>query len=562
LTRPVYKVEIWEPGGGSALHSITSEAILVASKEALSDNVGSFTVVLPLQVSGAWKYYNVDLHDIVKIWYGYDTISGNPNFVGRVTDISAPIDSGDPSVGYTRRITGLGNGEVLLRQLKTNKIWLATAVSTIASDLIDDLPPLTKDIDPTTDPPLTMNYEVDSKTYFDILREISDYWVDASNQVKRDFWVNWNNVFKWKSRPVRTGGVESFDVTSNVKSYKVLRNISSVFNNIKVYGRYGTIAVPGDNGRTEPSNMDAWTYNNGWIADYGTYEPDTVSKMVGADSLKAKSDNWGVVDVQHRSLIRYNLANLVSGYGKAKYLTLNFYYRKTTSVATRQLRLYAPDASNYFYLTLADAAAWAWQSYQLGENQEYDATKNPSGVWYKNVGGSPNWAALSWLAFYFENPAGVGSQWFDYGIDGLYFGHGRFRSTVSNSASINTYGQRDLEVVDERLSSDSDCQKRGETMLYQSKDPAVQVEMTVPGNTNVLIGDRLSLTIPCENISSTSFDVLFVQHALGNKQFLTTFTGVNSVNVRHSVEESTFQMISDLRRAMREIAADKLKSKL
>lgn len=58
------------------------------------------------------------------------------------------------------------------------------------------------------------------------------------------------------------------------------------------------------------------------------------------------------------------------------------------------------------------------------------------------------------------------------------------------------------------------------------------MDITTKGNTNILVGDRLNLTIPAENISSQNFDVLTVEHLLSNAQFTTRAIMVDTADTR------------------------------
>jgi len=136
-------------------------------------------------------------------------------------------------------------------------------------------------------------------------------------------------------------------------------------------------------------------------------------------------------------------------------------------------------------------------------------------------------------------------------VDGLYFYPIRPTATASNAASKTSYGQRDQEVTDDKLHSDSECQKRAETLLYQRKDAPIQITVRTPGNTNILVGDRLSMTIPAENITAQNYDVISVEHAFSMRGFLTTATMVNSANVREPMSITGQQNVIKMRREIK-----------
>ena len=83
--KPVYKIEVWQ--GGSLLHTIENEAINIQIKKALN-SIGSFSFAVPTEQGGDYKYNDINLFDTVKIWLGYDSISGDPEIVGKIYRLS------------------------------------------------------------------------------------------------------------------------------------------------------------------------------------------------------------------------------------------------------------------------------------------------------------------------------------------------------------------------------------------------------------------------------------------------------------------------------------------
>ncbi len=272
MATPVYKVEFWAPGAGSPRHSLTSD-INVMYKEAINDNVGNFTVTLPTKKNGSYYYNDIALYDTVKIWLGYDSVSGTQNFTGIVTKISAPLSTPQ---GYVRTISGLSLGEILLRRLRKDSFWSDT-IYNIVNDLRDDLG-LGNDIAADS---TTITLEIDSITYFDLLRLLSDFWVSVGSQVKKDFYVDESNNLTFKNRPLRSVGVETLGVGSNIINYQVTRDIDQVQNYITVYGAK-SLAFPSDfDARTEFSTTgwSCWdASNNGTMA--------SVTNTIGLTGVK------------------------------------------------------------------------------------------------------------------------------------------------------------------------------------------------------------------------------------------------------------------------------------
>ncbi len=535
MSLPVYKVEVWEPGAGSALYSLTSDVNNIYSKESLTDAIGYFTLQLLTKKDAATYYYNdIDIHDIVKIWIGWDTVAGDPTFMGRVGKITAPLTT---EQGYVRVISGPSQGEILQRRFKTNKIWTATDASQIATDVATDLGILhAADIDTDTN---DITLEVVTKSYFDILREISDFWYDATHKVQKDFWVHTDGHLHWKARPVRTAGVETFTVGTNILNYIVTQFVDPVKNNIKIYGI---------NTETNPANMDTWTETTtGWDSAGmgGTITLDNAQYVVGSYSVKNTLATTTAI------YLRYALSSAVSLTYEKEPKSFHCWLRATASAedSAHFLVILTTSSGNYFSKYISKP--------QLNKWNEYDFVAGPGSDWFVN--GSPDWNNINWIQFVYVN--GTTSANLTLNAEGVYFGKARYSGSASDLVGAGSsgvlYGQRDLELIDNRLTSDSDCAKRAETILLTNKSLPKQVEVSVIGNTNVLIGDRVLLTIPAENISAVLFDIVTVEHQFPTEHgFDTKATMLNSLNTRQLLEVQPIQAIANLKRDMRELIFD------
>jgi hypothetical protein len=114
----------------------------------------------------------------------------------------------------------------------------------------------------------------------------------------------------------------------------------------------------------------------------------------------------------------------------------------------------------------------------------------------------------------------------------MYFGKQRYSATVEDATSQSNYGVRELLHQDDNLWSDSDCTKRGQTLLYQNKDALSRLDITTKLNTNILIGDRLSITIPTEGISGQSFDIVSAEHDFAADKAITQASMLGTVSNR------------------------------
>lgn len=263
---PVQKIEVWH--GGSLLHTIT-DALSIRVREVLTDAVGTFKFAVATKKNGDYLYNDINVYDTVKIWIDYDSVGATPLTVGKIYRISAPLKT---KQGYLRLFYGKNQGEILERRVKGRKAWSGTAASTIVTELANDLGLGTSEIEADTTA-VTLTTDVD--TYFDLLKKLSDYWYDAGNQVKKDFYVDVNNNLVWKSRPLRTTGVETLSVGEEILSYILTHDATQLKNNITVYGKrevynpskYGQTAKvqnPTVHGYTHPSDGDSWTWTSGW----------------------------------------------------------------------------------------------------------------------------------------------------------------------------------------------------------------------------------------------------------------------------------------------------------
>lgn len=516
--KPVYKIET--KTGAVLDHTITDEAVSIYFKEILTSGVGHFSFSVPAMKGKNYYYDDIAVNDTVRIWLCYDTVPANPHFIGKVGKISGLLST---PTGLIRTVSGLSQGEILLRRQKKNKFYNAIGASTIVTEWATDLG-INHAADITADA-TAVTLEVKTKTYFDLLQWISDYWANAGSQIKKDFLVDLDGHLHWKTRPIRTAGVETLTVGENIISYLVDRLVENVRNDITVYGAAE---------KPIPVDKDSWTETlDNWSASVGTVALSAAGPKKGAQAIRGTNDAT-TFSTFKRTIPRQTIRNINNLY---------FWLWTLNTCTWCKLRIHAPDNANYFEKTLDKTSnAWHFQDLALGPNMEYDAVDNPNGIWLKQ--GSPNWWDMQALEFH--SLFSIASNQYNE-VDALYFFPERWTDNATDAASIAAYEQRDLEVTDDKLHSDSDCQKRGETMLFQMKDPPTQITVTVAGNDNILVGDRLSMTIPAENISAANYDVLSVEQSLTtNGGFRTKATMVDSANVRAEMETSPLRTLAKL----------------
>lgn len=526
---PVYKIEI-NPGG-SPDYTIEADALNVHVHEILTSGIGTFDFTLPTKKDGGYQYEDVGLHDTVKIYLGYDSISASDLItIGKIYRITAPLNN---QSGYLRVFHGKNQGEILQRRIKGRNVWLNTEADDIVGEVASDLSLGTGDIATET---TAVDLTVDKQTYLEVLQQVSDYWVNAGTQLQYDFYVDTDNDLVWKARPIRTSGVETLTVGENILGYQVTRDGTTIKNEIYVYGkrevynpsRYGSqadVQNPTTHGRTFPSDGDTWTDDGTWSADTGSVASDNTNPKVGSDYTRATSDAAGDFEFNHTH-------SAIHVEGVAGYPMLEFWVRRDVTLAGAQhdVRVLAPDESNYFYTEFTDPGVnnvWGFNIFNLGPNNEYEADENPNGDWQST--GNPDWEDMQGVEFIID----VGAGTYHIDVDGLCFSFGRYRNSASDGTSQSSYGQRDIVVVNDDLTSDSECQSHAETLLYQRKDPVVRLDVTTALNTNILIGDRLSMTIAAEGISSANYDVVAVDHFFDSERgAITTASMVDSASTR------------------------------
>jgi len=523
LTHPVYKIETWTAAVKD--HTITSDAVNLYFKDEITNGIGHFSFTVPTVKGTANPYYydDIALNDTVKIWMGYDTVSGTADFIGKVKKISALSKN-----SYVRMISGLSQGEILLRRLKQDTLWSAVGASTIVTELADDLG-LGKDIvaDATA-----VDMEVQTKTYFDVLQAVSDYWANAGTQVKKDFYVDVGDNLVWKARPIRSAGVETLTVGDNILNYRVTRDVDSVRNEVDVYGAAYELPVGCRDGYTDTTTN--------WTSD-GTVTTNADMK-VGQYSIQGHRVVSPATVYLQRALTSFRC-----GWKNQRYVHFWSKGIRTGGVVAvgTYIHILAPNYANRFSkfsTTFPFQNVWFHDYFELGPHGGFSST------------GSPDWTDVQGIRFTYD--AGAASTAATFRVDELYFTGGHYYNTATDAGSQTSYGRRDLQVFDERLTSNADCQKRAETILYQRKDAPIQIEVTLPLNMNVKAGDRLSMTIPAEGITAQDYDVISVQHSGNSLSFTTYAVMVNTSNIRQPLETSMLQALISNRKKLRTLYDD------
>jgi hypothetical protein len=480
---PTHSIAFYSYIGGTQRNDV--ELIELQTKSRLTESIGTFVATVKSE-----ENFNVGLFDRVEIKLGWSTLPSTNTFVGKVTGINSQV--GDAKV---KIISGLDLGEILLRRFKSTYYW-NKSVHDIADEFRTDLG-LSDEIE---DDDQIVEVLLAEDSYFDALQKISDYWISPSVQVKKDFYVDVDGKLAYRNRspPWRTTGVETLEFGENLFSYSCNRSLEKVKNWIKVYGDWDKlyeIHTPADENWTESLTNWNLEYGNGLILSTpghaGTYYLSAGAKYTGSDYECLFSRSFSPEFC------------LINGVRKNAESFSRILHHAMTSVGTppsAQIRLWAPDSSNYFSHDFGVYAGGVWDptpsSIDFGEG---------STGWGET--GNPVWDHLTRIQFRGENNIN-----FDLNIDELFLTGGKLRSEVTDSTSLAAYGRRELVHSDEKLITATQCTARAQTILYQRKDPVTELSLTCRGSNNILLGDELPITLPLEGFASEPFYVVGVDH--------------------------------------------------
>jgi hypothetical protein len=209
LPFPKYKIETYT--GTTLDHTITDEA--TGHVKDVLNGIGTFNFTLPTArgiPATPYAYTDIAVSDKAKFYFWYsdkESCPATPQFVGRITKISAPLAD-----SYYRIFEGKLHSEILQRRLQPAQYWNNVEVGTIPIEVATDLGLGTGLI--ALDATHVTVYS-SNDTYLDLLKKISDYWVNAGSQVKKDFYVDVGDAghplghLIWDVRPLRTTDVET-----------------------------------------------------------------------------------------------------------------------------------------------------------------------------------------------------------------------------------------------------------------------------------------------------------------------------------------------------------------
>lgn len=518
MTKPVYKIETYT--GAVLDHTIETEALNLQFKEVLTYGVGTFSFTVPTIKGTPDPYYYDDIakEDKVKIWLDYDSVSGDPDFIGKVTKVSGRMSR----QGYIRQISGLSQGEILLRKHKKNTLWTAIGASTIVTALANDLSLGVGSIEADA---TAETIEVNTERYFDVLKRVSDYY-DGGGSVQKDFYVDVDGDLVWATRdgtaPFRSGAdVEALTIGENILSYNVIRDVFPVKNNIVVYG------AAYDN----PAGHDDWCEAvAGWTSDQALAVDG--NSVVGQYSISGLFAGGANVYIQRA------ITSFRCGWRDQRHMNFYYYLQHAggNPFSTLTVSILADDMTDRFeqVFALQVPAIWFHKDLELG----------PHGNW--TTYGSADWTDVEGVRF--KESGGVTAA--QVLIDEFYFTGGHYYGVASSGAA-----DRDYELTDNKLLSNAQCTQRAETISLRKSTLPIQIQVAIVGNPNVLVGDRIPMTIPAEGISAVNYDVISVGQLFTSESgYVTTATLMNSTNIREPLKTDISDLIVEARRHMQALS--------
>jgi len=391
------------------------------------------------------------------------------------------------------RVLGRCWGERLFRRVVT-KTYENQKGEAIVKDVIDYFVGLSHVRDSTelvenTDTTYT-KLEYENTPVFDILKFIAKT-ADKAGVIGFDFRVAPDGKFEFFQRNSKTCSVslsERLDVSEYRKS--IFRKRDKIF----IYGAAE---------KKYPSNGDAWTETldidstppNDWVSGTGTgsVSLDSVTKAVGSYSIK-HTTNTADIYGQLRLIVPSGWQPDLN-----KYPSLQFQIRRE-SAFSGQVTLRLKDNAGKFAVKefQINPDKWYLQKFNVGKKYENE---------WGQVDSAFNWAIINEIMWdMWFSGSGTGSFW----VDNLFFNSARWSAAYGS-------GSRELAETDEELHSDNECLLRAKALYNNLSDPAEYIRVASDvidyGNTPILAGDRIWVTLPNENVDGY-YRVVSVEYRL------------------------------------------------
>jgi len=372
-------------------------------------------------------------------------------------------------------------GERLFRRVVT-KTYENKKGEEIVKDLIDSYVGLSHvrdsaELIENTDTTYTkLDYE--NTPVFDVLKFIASS-ADKNGVIGFDFRVAPDGKFEFFPRNSKTSSVglaERLEVSEYRKS--TVRKRDKIF-------------VFGAAEKKYPTDGDSWTETldingdstNDWVSGTGTgtVSLDATVKAVGNYSIKHAtntSDYYGRLRLIVPSGFQPNCN---------KYPSLQFQVRRESAfIGAGTVILKDDSARTVFREFNVQADRWVVQKFNVGRKYASE--------WQGSDMANFNWQTVNEIMWdmHFAG-TGTGNFW----IGNLFFNNARWSATFGS-------GSRELAETDEELHSDNECLLRAKALFDHLSSVAEYIRVTSDvidyGNTPILAGDRIWVTLPNENV--------------------------------------------------------------
>jgi hypothetical protein len=401
-------------------------------------------------------------------------------------------------VSHFVRVGGRCWGEKLFRKVVT-ETYEGKKGEEIVKNLMDNYAGLnhsrsgTELVEETSTTYTKLEYE--NTPLMDILAFIAES-SDKDGAIGYDFRVAPDGKFEFFPSNSK---ISSVNLGEQVEISEYSKDIFRVRNRIWVYGAAD---------KSVPSGKDAWTESlepadGAWSAVSGEISLDTVTKIRGLGSIKTYALN-----------LYYAACEFTLDSGKEVnvdiFPVLEFWIaRESAFNGNARVTLYdnaSPSKSATYYFDV-NKDDWFHQQIKCGF-EDRDGWDVAEGF---------DWTQVKKVRFDLDfDSTGTGCFW----VDGLCFTGRRHNSMQEDVDSQTAYGQRELVEVDEELHSDAECEYKAKALLAYLKDPAEHLTLRSTvldyGNNPILPGDRISVTLPNENVNS-EFRILTVEYCFEAK---------------------------------------------
>ena len=444
--------------------------------------------------------------------------------IGRGTNVPQIITCRVEAVKYETapienylRVSGRCWGERLFRRVVT-KTYENKKGEEIVKDLIDYYVGLSHVRDSTelvenTDTTYT-RLEYQDTPVFDILTYIAGS-SDKNGVIGYDFRVAPDGKFEFFPRLSKTSPV-SLSEKIEVSEYR--KSIHSIRNKITVYGTADRPFPMDVDGRPWSDTLTEDLTKNPETGDlehavYGKWSPMTGDTTLDLDTVYKYAGNKSVKVIEE-SYMYYTRIDFIFYQGQT--VNLNEFPKISLAlmIDDKHSKLCWINAIDYWNNS-------ASKSFSLSKINSWEKVIINAGAKYADewdwVDTLFNWDFVKEIGIAVDQNYFSSGNWW---LDQFHFGYGKWKSIQEDTASQQAYGLRELVEVDEELYSDNACMLRAKALLNHLKNPAehLTIRTTVIdyGNTPLLPGDKIHVTIPNENIDS-DFRILSTEYHVDAK---------------------------------------------